>query len=213
MAISSALIAGAVMGTILLTLFTQNNSPSLDLEAMTQFNQFKADFGKKYKNVEDHFYRFKIFSENLKNIREWQKTRSFKVGINQFSDLTWDEFKNGYLMAPRKNTVLRNGAKADDVDIDWRNSGIISKIKDQGRCGSCWAFSATGVLESFYAQNKIKNRRGTQILASEQQLVDCSTTPDGNQGCNGGLPSLAFDYILQHGLESEDDYSYQAKDL
>ena len=93
---------------------------------------------------------------------------------------------------------------ADLGDIDWCGKGKVSRVKNQGQCGSCWAFSATGVTESFFL---MKDHR---VDLSEQQLVDCSGSY-GNHGCNGGWPSSAIKYIAAHGIASESEYPYAAK--
>jgi len=100
--------------------------------------------------------------------------------------------------------------KGDDTmeiigDVDWTTQGKVSAVKNQGSCGSCWAFSATGVLESFYLF------KGQSTSLSEQQLVDCSR-PQGNQGCNGGWPSNALKYVTANGITTESAYPYAGRD-
>lgn len=90
-----------------------------------------------------------------------------------------------------------------NIEIDWVSKGGVSGVKNQGSCGSCWAFSATGVMES---SAKIK---GQVVSLSEQQLVDCSAA-EGNHGCNGGWPSNALNYVKAHGISTESEYPYTA---
>lgn len=89
-------------------------------------------------------------------------------------------------------------------DVDWTNKGAVTPIKDQGQCGSCWAFSATGSLEGL----SMLNGESLQSF-SEQQLVDCSGSY-GNMACNGGLMDSAFKYVIEHGIVNENDYKYMA---
>jgi cathepsin L len=90
--------------------------------------------------------------------------------------------------------------------IDWTTKGAVTPIKNQGQCGSCWAFSTTGSLETAYflKNNELKS-------FSEQQLVDCSKTY-GNMGCNGGLMDYAFQYVAKSGITTEDKYAYKGRD-
>lgn len=103
------------------------------------------------------------------------------------------------------------GLKDDDIyatpsnDIDWTTQGKVSGVKNQGQCGSCWAFSATGVMESSALF------KGQSVSLSEQQLVDCSGGY-GNHGCNGGWPSSALNYVKANGIRSESEYPYVARD-
>jgi cathepsin L len=127
--------------------------------------------------------------------------------LNQFADLTTEEFAALYLMAPRQ---LTNTGKCTmsvpDVNIpaelDWTTSGAVTGVKNQGQCGSCWAFSSTGALEGLYFNTNKK-----LISFSEQQLVDCSTAY-GNAGCNGGLMNQTFWYVKDNGITTEDKYAY-----
>merc|ERR1712050_728218 len=122
---------------------------------------------------------------------------SYRVGLNKFADMTNEEFKAQYRnlkqkTTPRKVEMLNEFNTPSSVD--WRGKAVTG-VKDQGQCGSCWAFSTTGSVEGAYA---LKN--GSVQSFSEQQLVDCSTSY-GNMGCNGGLMDYGFEYAADSGLE------------
>ncbi|XP_054821647.1 pro-cathepsin H-like [Prosopis cineraria] len=177
------------------------------------FARFAHRYGKHYETVDEMKFRFQIFSDNLKFIRSTnRKGLSYALGVNHFADWTWEEFKNHRLGAAQNcsATFKGNHKLTDDIlpeTKDWRKEGIVSPVKDQGHCGSCWTFSTTGALEAAYAQAFGKN-----ISLSEQQLVDCAVAFN-NFGCNGGLPSQAFEYIKYNGgLETEKAYPYTGKD-
>ncbi|CAJ2649964.1 unnamed protein product [Trifolium pratense] len=173
------------------------------------FVRFANRYGKRYDTVDEMKLRFKIFSENLELIKSTNKKRlSYRLGVNHFTDWTWEEFRTHRLGAAQNcSATLKGNHKMTDANLpeekDWRKEGIVTKVKDQGQCGSCWTFSTTGALEAAYAQAFGKN-----ISLSEQQLVDCAGAFN-NFGCNGGLPSQAFEYIKYNGgLESEEAYPY-----
>jgi C1A family cysteine protease len=146
---------------------------------------------------------------------------SFKLRMNQFGDLTDDEFKiqiHGHkgsclqiptletLVEPQDEFTMDSSIQAPTA-VDWQASGDVTPVKNQGQCGSCWAFASTGALECDYSIQK-----GKLNSLSEQQLVDC-TTSYGNYGCNGGWWYNAFDYVKANGgLCSESAYPYTAVD-
>jgi C1A family cysteine protease len=132
--------------------------------------------------------------------------------LNKFADLTQEEYKKMLGFRPNLSETLvgvesLNGKLSDLPDsIDWAAKGVVTPIKNQGTCGSCWAFSTTGSIESAYW---IKN--GSEVLLSEQQLVDCSISY-GNNGCGGGLVEYGYNYAKHVALETEAQYPYHAKD-
>lgn len=137
------------------------------------------------------------------------------MAVNEFADMTLEEFSAKYLgklgdepksKCEQAGEELVNLA-GDDRQVDWVAAGKVQAVKNQRQCGSCWAFSAVGALESAYAI--FKNEDVPSL--SEQELVDCSK-PYGNQGCNGGLMGLAYDYVLENKLNTEDDYPYVGRD-
>ena len=135
------------------------------------------------------------------------------MGINQYSDMTDLEFSKAFLIQEPQNCSATNvySKRLSNLEIpdswDWREYGGVSPVKNQGHCGSCWTFSTTGCLEAHYRIHKKQN-----YLFSEQQLIDCAQAFD-NHGCNGGLPSHAFEYIMHNGgIQTEDTYPYEAVD-
>ncbi|KAL7136864.1 hypothetical protein ABFS83_10G058200 [Erythranthe nasuta] len=176
------------------------------------FARFAHRYRKSYEDAEEIQRRFGIFSENLRMIRSHNKKGlSYTMGVNEFTDMTWEEFRKHMLGAAQNCSATTKGNhKLTDVALpeskDWRETDIVSPVKNQGHCGSCWTFSTTGALEAAYAQ-----AFGKGISLSEQQLVDCAGAFN-NFGCHGGLPSQAYEYIkFNGGLDTEDAYPYTAK--
>jgi len=193
----------AVMGA-LSVLYNQTQTES----TLTEFQSWKAKYNMKFDSMFEESYRERIFLENLAKIaaHNANEHKTYEMGVNQFSALTQEEFAQQYLgtIVP---TTEASVEVADDIkvgDVDWTTQGVVTGIKNQGQCGSCWAFSATGALE---ALSKIGY--GTLESFSEQQLVDCSGSY-GNQACNGGLMDNAFKYVKDHGIVHEDQYPYKA---
>jgi len=176
------------------------------------FKKFKTTFNKKYASDEHDTARFAIFKDNLRRIELFNKQDTATYGITAFSDLTHEEFTQmylGYKPALRKaqaKTSLAAAPFAAPTAIDWTTQGAVTPVKNQGSCGSCWAFSTTGSIEGQFVL-QLKNNLTS---FSEQQLVDCDTVDD--QGCNGGLMDNAFTYLESAKLETESDYPYKGVD-
>jgi C1A family cysteine protease len=181
------------------------------------FTAFVNKYNKHYDRAE-LLYRYNVFKANVDKIeRHNSENHSWKMGMNRFGDLPAEEFhakytgkfkhiNNEYIRS--KNGPTKNPTKSNDDALDWRLKGVVTDVKDQGQCGSCWAFSATGSLEGAWAL-----AGNTLVSLSEQQLVDCSTE-EGNEGCNGGLMDYAFQYVIDNeGLTSETQYPYKAEDM
>jgi len=176
------------------------------------FSEFVGRYNKVYDCPMSFFQRFSVFKDNLAFVRnENAKNLSYTLAVNEFADLTNLEFMNLYagLMEqpsglPRSEHV--SAKQAPTAAVDWRAKGAVTPIKNQGQCGSCWAFSTTGSVEGAY---QIKS--GQLVSLSEQQLVDCAGS-SGNQGCNGGFMDYAFEWIMKNGICSEKDYPYTGRD-
>lgn len=180
------------------------------------FTNYIHKFNKEY-DIDTVFNKFNTFKTNFDKIEAHNEgSHSFSMAINEFADMTADEFKDTYygIIDSDKRSALRatnaytapEGYAPNADGVDWRNKNAVTAVKNQGQCGSCWAFSTTGSTEGIVA---IKTGKLTPL--SEQQLVDCAGA-EGNQGCNGGLMDYGFEYIMQNGgLCSESDYAYTAK--
>lgn len=210
------LVSAVIATTALLATLSYLNTPTDNhFSALEQFRQFKQDFKKSYASPKENEYRFSVFQSNLELIAN-HKNPSYTLGVNQFSDLTFEEFSNQYLMsetvtqhlqAQNECTGTQNTtSRKADSSVDWDKEGLVQKVKNQAQCGSCWAFSTVGALESAYA---ISGQNMPDL--SEQELVDCAGSY-GNMGCNGGLMPWAFSYILDHGVHTEDQYPYKGVD-
>jgi len=155
--------------------------------------------------------KFAAFKSNMDFVETWNKGgHSHQVELNKFADLTNAEYQRIYLgthIDVGENFVPTPfpapGPLA--VDVDWRTKGYVTGVKDQGQCGSCWSFSATGSSEGAHYKTT-----GTLVSLSEQNLMDCSGSY-GNAGCDGGLMDYAFEYIINNkGIDSEASYPYKA---
>jgi len=187
-------------------------SPLSEGEYQNQFVSYVENFDKQYSPAE-FFSRYRVFRGWVDFVREHNAgNHTWQAGINQFSDLTAEEFKERHLsglIVPQgdnraETTIIDEAPVAND--IDWRSKGAVQRVKNQGQCGSCWAFSATGAVEGWAVAVAHK---GLPDL-SEQQLVDCAKS--AGQGCQGGWPDKAISWMAQHGSCSESAYPYTARD-
>jgi C1A family cysteine protease len=177
-----------------------------------QFTNFQDRFSKRYENMQEMETRFQIFRTNLRNIilHNLDYTQNFTMGINQFTDLTPQEFKDQYVGGLKAEVgsygckTFSSSASGAPSSVDWRNKGAVTSVKDQGQCGSCWAFATTANAESVWAIAK-----GPLYDLSEQYLVDCSSGAGYyNMGCNGGNPDSAFKYMINNGQCTDASYPY-----
>lgn len=181
-----------------------------------EFNNFQERFNKHYSTVHELENRFAIFRQNFVGILAHNSdfTQNFTMGVNQFTDLTPEEFKAQYVGGLKTEVgsygckTFSSSASGAPSAIDWRTRDAVTSVKDQGQCGSCWTFSATGAVEGAWAIST-----GKLVDLSEQELVDCATGISyGSHGCNGGQMEGAFKFIIENGQCSLSSYPYTAKD-
>jgi len=192
--------------------------------AWTDYKHFHS---KVYASPAEEMYRRAVWEANHRYIQEHnaeaaQGMHTYELGHNKYSDLNSDEYRH-VMLGLRFNGIQRNVErrmknvplanfgehvpKGQPTSVDWRKEGYVTAIKDQGQCGSCWSFSATGSMEGQHF-----NKTKTLVSLSEQNLCDCSG-PEGNQGCEGGLMDQAFDYVIKNGgIDTEASYPYTAQD-
>jgi len=191
------------------------------LQSMWQ--DFKRKHSKSYETDIEDRTRFRIFYTNYLKIenhnREFEAGRkTYQMAMNHFGDLTHEEFHSqmkcfDITLANKSKSALGatrflppHNVKIPS-EVDWRPQGYVTPVKNQGTCGSCYAFSATGSLEGQHFR-----KTGQLVSLSEQNLIDCSGR-FGNQGCSGGLMTNAFKYIKQNGgIDTEDSYPYEARE-
>jgi len=184
-----------------------------EVEYQTQFTSWMSTFSKTYSH-EEFFHKYNTFKSWVDFVAAHNAANhTWQAGINQFSDLTPAEFQAQYLTGLDVNpadTVVtaENLEVADAADVDWRDKGAVTPVKNQGQCGSCWAFSAVGIVEGW---GFITGTKGTLNNLAEQQLVDCAGSY-GNQGCNGGWHDKAVDYLADGGSCLQTDYPYTGRD-
>jgi len=167
-------------------------------------------FGKTYGTNTEAAYRSTVYYANFKTVQTTNsQDNTYKLGLNKFADLTENEFRaqfTGYNHAEKVRSPVSLSSVSVPSSVDWRGRATLP-VKDQGQCGSCWAFSAVAAVEGAEA---IKT--GNLVSLSEQQLVDCAGGVYGNNGCGGGLMDNAFTYIEHFGLDGESGYGYRARD-
>ena len=182
-----------------------------------QWSKWKSQYNKSYETLDEEHARYNNWLLSFKRVHQDKPKASFELGLNAFSDWTHEEFTSRLGLRPYLtkdplpvNICEKIQYRPEDPrlsEIDWRSKGMVTSVKNQGQCGSCWAFSAVATIESAWAI-----QAGSLYNISEQELVDCSR-PEGNFGCEGGLMDDAFNYtIVNHGLCLDMEYPYTAKD-
>jgi len=193
---------------------------ALSVAHSMSFSDWKRAHNKTYANSADESHRMAIYLDNVEKVREMNIRASTpnsglegEFSVNQFSDMTFDEFKASYLSSfiPQASNGLEDTmdwqGRVPPNDVDWRAKGAVTPVKDQGQCGSCWAFATTGTTEGAWFIAK-----GQLVSLSEQDEVDCSKKQH-NMGCNGGRADWGLDYIkAAKGINTEPSYPYTGRD-
>ena len=178
----------------------------------SNFMNFMKTHDKIYDSLQILEHRFQQYRENMDFVASANSIqKNYTLGETVFADLSLEEFrsiKNNYMVGSNSCKSFTESNSDTPSELDWRKLGAVTPVKDQGQCGSCWSFSATGAMEGAWQIST-----GNLVSLSEQQLVDCSAgIKYGNHGCNGGLMDGAFQYAIDNGgMCTEDSYSYTAK--
>ncbi|VDI09866.1 Hypothetical predicted protein [Mytilus galloprovincialis] len=183
-----------------------------------EWELYKKSYNKIYQDKIEEMQRRVIWEDNVRviehhNMAADRGEHTYWLGINHFADMSEKEVSQKMKGYKISHDVIKDGSTyfpPNNVNIpdevDWRQKGYVTPVKDQGQCGSCWSFSSTGALEGQHFR-----KTGQLVSLSEQNLVDC-TFKYGNGGCNGGFVFRAYQYVKDNnGIDTESSYPYEAR--
>ncbi|XP_037532056.1 cathepsin S, ortholog2, tandem duplicate 1 [Nematolebias whitei] len=210
--------AGPMLASLLLVSLCAGAAAMFDSRLDVHWELWKKTHGKNYQNEEENVRRRGLWEKSLMlitthNLEASMGLHTYDLGMNFMGDLTADEILQSFATLTPPTNLQRtpspftgaSGSSAPDT-VDWREKGSVTRVKMQGSCGSCWAFSAAGALEG-----QLAIKTGKLIDLSPQNLVDCSTKY-GNHGCNGGFMHHAFQYVIDNqGIDTDASYPYTAQ--
>ncbi|XP_021071348.1 LOW QUALITY PROTEIN: cathepsin Q-like [Mus pahari] len=201
---------------VILCLGVVSSASAIDLSLDFEWKEWMKKYEKSY-SLEEEVLKRAVWEENVKRIKLHNRENalgknSYTMEINDFADMTDEEFKEVVMgvTLPVDNTRKSLWKRALDAlpkFVDWRNEGYVTRVRNQRKCNSCWAFPVTGAIEG-----QMFKKTGKLIPLSVQNLVDCSK-PQGNRGCRWGNTYNAFQYVLHNGgLEAQATYPYEGKE-
>jgi len=185
-----------------------------------EYEQYLVDFGKSYEDPAEYAAHKAVFEVKKAQVlaHNADRTQTWTMGINKFSDMTQSEFSRFLGLNKGMTQTMKSGRPLAELpnvplsslpdSVDWRKNGVVSAVKDQGGCGSCWAFAAVECIESTLTQASQK-----KLILSPQNMVSCTKNPQhcgGTGGCAGATSELGYDYVAKTGIASEKDYPYRA---
>ncbi|XP_008305368.1 cathepsin L1 [Cynoglossus semilaevis] len=213
--------ASFLQRALLLSVLLSYVASDSDEVVQTEWEMWKSSLGISYDDTDD-LQRRAIWEDNKLKIEDNNQgflmgIRSYTMAMNKYGDLTRQEYQvlQGAIMdarfAKRGQTVSArrlhyHAKKLGATFVDYRKMGYVTEVKDQGFCGSCWAFSTTGAIEG-----QMYKTTGQLVSLSEQNLVDCSK-PYGTFGCSGAWMANAYDYVVNNGLQPTNTYPYTSVD-
>jgi len=192
--------------------FAMFGAVSASSKMQLKFESFVKKYGKQYKSTQEKYEKFGNFVENMLESEKYAlQNPKATFGVSPISDMSAEEYSNWNSLRVTPEALKEHSDRIEErvvnpvtlpTSFDWRQKGAVAPIKNQGQCGSCWSF---GTVASIEGNNFVAN--GKLVSLSEEELVQCDTT---DMGCNGGLPSNAYKWMLKNkqGLETESDYKY-----